>query len=239
MYGRSDVENSSRLDVFRKRDITLSTAITLYSCEKRSSPFLLLDLVVLLIMGLCLVYINALQPSAVTSHTLFPTSSWFERGKTPERHSGEHPGVGTSTKRQLIKEARPYLAIITDAAAVNNVGKGLILAVIKVESGFNPGAVSSEGAVGLMQLMPLTARDLGVRDPFDPEENIRAGVAYLSYCLLKFNDVKLALAAYNAGPGIVSRLKRVPPYTETQNFVKKVLRHQADYNVIERSGFRT
>jgi soluble lytic murein transglycosylase-like protein len=80
--------------------------------------------------------------------------------------------------------------------------------------------------------MPSTARDLGVRDPFDPKENIHGGVAYLSYCLRRFEDVKLALAAYNAGPGIVSKLKCVPPYEETRNFVKKVLRHRDHYDAI-------
>ena len=107
-------------------------------------------------------------------------------------------------------EARPYLTIIKDAALKNDLVKSLILAVIKVESGFDSQAVSRKGAMGLMQLMPGTASDLGLTNPFDPVQNILGGAKYLSDCIKTFKDLGLALAAYNAGPGKVARLKRVP-----------------------------
>ena len=103
-------------------------------------------------------------------------------------------------KNGLLAEAKPYLTIIKDAASKNELVKSLILAVIKVESGFDSQAVSRKGAMGLMQLMPGTASDLGVTNPLDPEQNIFGGAKYLSDCLKTFKDLNLALAAYNAGP---------------------------------------
>ncbi|MGE3275658.1 MAG: lytic transglycosylase domain-containing protein [Vicinamibacterales bacterium] len=115
-------------------------------------------------------------------------------------------------------------AIITRHARTHRVSPDLVRAVIQVESGFDPNAVSPRGAAGLMQIMPDTARDLGLADPFHPEDNIRAGVTYLRQLLDRYeDDVELALAAYNAGPGTVARYgDAVPPYRETRNYVKKV-----------------
>jgi soluble lytic murein transglycosylase-like protein len=116
-----------------------------------------------------------------------------------------------------------YDEMIEDYADRNGLSPDLVRAVIQVESGFNPYAISPKGAMGLMQLMPATASELGVRNPFHPEENIRGGVVYLRRLMDKFdNDVSLALAAYNAGPNAVDRYDGVPPYRETKDYVKKV-----------------
>jgi soluble lytic murein transglycosylase-like protein len=112
---------------------------------------------------------------------------------------------------------------IEEHAAAQGVPPDLVRAVIQVESAFNPQAVSPKGAMGLMQLMPATARDLGVENPFLPEDNIRGGVAYLRQLLDRYDsNVELALAAYNAGPASVERYGTIPPYRETQDYVKKV-----------------
>src|SRR4030095_14294950 len=101
---------------------------------------------------------------------------------------------------------------------LNSIRSDLVRAVVQVESGFNPYAVSPKGALGLMQLMPATAQQFGVRNPFDPLENVRAGVAYLRQLLDRYeNDERLALAAYNAGPGAGDRHRQnVPPYRATR-----------------------
>jgi hypothetical protein len=112
---------------------------------------------------------------------------------------------------------------IAEAAARHNVDPNLVRAVVKVESNFNPNAVSRKGAMGLMQLMPSTARELKVRNPFDPEQNVDAGVRHLKHLLESYGgDVKLTLAAYNAGSGAVARSSGVPRYAETQNYVRRI-----------------
>jgi membrane-bound lytic murein transglycosylase B len=112
---------------------------------------------------------------------------------------------------------------IEQAAARHNVDPNLVRAVVKVESNFNPNAVSRKGAMGLMQLMPSTARQLKVKNPFDPEQNVDAGVRHLKQLLESYGgDVKLTLAAYNAGAGAVARSSGVPHFAETQNYVRRI-----------------
>jgi transglycosylase-like protein with SLT domain len=112
---------------------------------------------------------------------------------------------------------------IDEAAARHHVDPNLVRALVKVESNFNPRAVSSKGAIGLMQLMPATARLYDVRNPYDPAQNVDAGVRHLKGLLDNFKgDVPLSLAAYNAGQGAVERNGGIPPYTETRNYVKRI-----------------
>lgn len=114
-------------------------------------------------------------------------------------------------------------AIFDEAAAKYNISVDLVKAVAKAESGFNPNAVSKAGAIGVMQLMPATARSLGVSNPYDARQNIMGGAKYLKENLDRFNgNVSLALAAYNAGPNSVQKYGGIPPYKETQNYVKTV-----------------
>lgn len=134
----------------------------------------------------------------------------------------ESPGVRTTRK---VMEWRPseYDTLIRQHATAQGVRPDLVRAVIQTESAFDPYARSAKGALGLMQLMPATASELGVSDPFDPAENIRGGVQYLRRLLDRYdNNETLALAAYNAGPSAVDRYGTVPPYRETRSYVTRI-----------------
>lgn len=150
-----------------------------------------------------------------------------DKAKDPSARSYSlSPAVDTTvrTTRPLNKRAAQYQTLIEEHAAKNMVSVDLVRALIQAESAFNPRAVSPKGALGLMQLMPATATELGVADAFDPAENIRAGVKYLKQLLDRYEGrVELALAAYNAGPGAVKKYGgKVPPYRETQNYVARI-----------------
>ena len=118
------------------------------------------------------------------------------------------------------------ISMIEDTSAKYGVDAKLIKALVKQESGFNPTAKSKAGALGLMQLMPSTAKGLGVKDPLDAKQNIEGGVKYVKSLLNRFDgNIILALAAYNAGPNAVKKYDGVPPYKETQNYVKSILKN--------------
>jgi hypothetical protein len=119
--------------------------------------------------------------------------------------------------------ARRFEPLIVETARRHGLDPALVKAVIQVESNFNPFAVSHKGAMGLMQLIPATARRFGVENPFDPAANVDGGVRYLKYLLRLFdNDLILSLAAYNAGENAVARYRGIPPFAETRQYVRKI-----------------
>ena len=119
-----------------------------------------------------------------------------------------------------------YDDMITEASRRHGISFSLLKAVIKVESDFNPRAVSRAGALGLMQIMPVNAKAFGMRDPFDPRENILTGTQYFRELLEQFNGkLQLALAAYNAGPTVVNKYNSIPPIKETEDYVEQVMKY--------------
>ena len=138
-----------------------------------------------------------------------------------------------------VRPTSRYDSLIREASNRYGVGFELIKAVIHAESAFDPFAVSRKGARGLMQLMPETAKNLGVRNGFDPRENVLGGTRYLREMLERYNhDLKLSLAAYNAGPTTVDRIGGVPPYSETRNYIRQVFSLMRIYGRVGSSGGR-
>ena len=126
--------------------------------------------------------------------------------------------------------AERYDGVISRSARLHKLPPALVKAVIRAESNFDAGARSHKGAMGLMQLMPGTAAEMGVRNPWHAEENVRGGTRYLRHMVNRYGDVRLALAAYNAGPKAVDRYRGVPPYRETQEYVRRVLAYYRKYD---------
>lgn len=145
---------------------------------------------------------------------------------------GPAPGIGPTGTTPFggpLSPSTPFAAQIEAAAARHGIDPALLAGLIKAESNFDPNAGSPAGAQGLTQLMPETARGLGVTDPFDPEQSIEGGARYLSEQLRAFDgNAELALAAYNAGPGAVEQHGGIPPYPETQAYVTKVLGYASE-----------
>jgi len=133
-------------------------------------------------------------------------------------------------KKILSQRAEPHIDWLDHYSKVYKLDPRLVRAVIDVESCFDPYAVSRVGAQGLMQLMPATAKELGVSEPFNARQNIRGGVSYLRQMLNRYDDkIELALAAYNAGPTAVDKYNGIPPYRETQGYVKRIMKKFKEY----------
>ncbi len=161
-------------------------------------------------------YIDA---NGVVNFTNVPTSSDYKL------YIKERP-----KKVKQIFNAKRFDPMIRNAQKRYGVEFSLIKAVIRVESGFNPNAVSKKGAKGLMQIMPMNYKSSSIKDPFNPQQNIMGGTFYLQQLLKRYKyKLPLALAAYNAGPEAVDKYKQIPPYRETQNYVKKVMKTYSQY----------
>jgi hypothetical protein len=138
--------------------------------------------------------------------------------------------VGEELGSFITTDSKNYDELISELSNKYQVDFALVKAIIRAESGFNPQAISRKGAKGLMQLMPETALRMNVSNIFNPRENIEGGVRYFKYLLSLFNnDLRLSLAAYNAGENLVSELRTIPPYRETVDYVRRVLNYYQSY----------
>lgn len=141
--------------------------------------------------------------------------------------------IGSLNDYDNLNDSNNFDHIISEVSTKFNIPQALIKSVISVESSFNPNSMSSAGAKGLMQLMPLTAEHLGVKNVWDPKQNIEGGTKYLRELVDRYDgNIKLALAAYNAGPGNVEKYNGIPPFKETENYVNKVLNNISKFTVI-------
>lgn len=162
------------------------------------------------------------KPESLPANSFAATLEGKLKGKMPGELSPMDP-MALGLGRVPVGNRAEILAMIREAANKYGVDAALFQGLVQQESDFNPRSTSSAGAMGLAQLMPGTARALGVNDPYDPRQNLEGGAKYLSQMIKQFGDVKLALAAYNAGPGAVTRSKGIPDIAETRDYVKKVL----------------
>jgi soluble lytic murein transglycosylase-like protein len=141
----------------------------------------------------------------------------------PEPAQTEPPVPPEPPAERSLLDGTPYADIIASLSEAHGVNPMLVSALIQVESGYRPRARSPRGAMGLMQLMPSTAREYKVRNPFEPKANIEGGIRHLKSLIDRFGVVEMALAAYNAGEGAVTKFKGIPPYRETRNYVARIL----------------
>ena len=172
------------------------------------------------ILALAASPMRASEPSVVSATV--PQRITFVVRADPRTGKLVRTAVTATPSKSVSKPSPAISTLVNNAARTNGVDPLLVHSVIQVESSYNQFAVSPVGAEGLMQLMPQTARMLGVNNSFDAKENIEAGVKYLKSLQDQFKDDRLALAAYNAGPNAVERYKLVPPFKETQDYVQQV-----------------
>lgn len=156
-------------------------------------------------------------------------SSKKSKARSQKTQSANRPPSRPSNQADSSRYTR-YDNLIAEAAELYQLPNSFIRAVMRVESNFNPNVVSSAGAMGLMQLMPKTAQSMGVSDPFDVRQNVLGGARYLRILANRFKgDLILTVAAYNAGEGAVDKYEGIPPYKETQRYVRRVLKHYYAY----------
>jgi len=170
------------------------------------------------------VYEMMVQLIAQISKSLAANNTTSSSATTNSTAASSSSASSSALQSSTVSSSTSFADLINEASQKYGVKAELIEAVIKAESNFNADAVSSAGAEGLMQLMPSTAAGLGVTDPMDPEQNINGGAELLSSLLNRYDgNIQLALAAYNAGPGAVDSYGGIPPYTETQTYVQRVM----------------
>ena len=211
-----------------------------------SGLFKILAVVVFLLPALAVPsradYYSYVDSSGVVHFTNVPTSAkfkWLMSETAPPRPTplgvgapkGGSGGInGYSKAKPYARRGASYDTLINNISSTYGIETALVKAIIKVESDFDTYAVSEDGAAGLMQLMPETAAKMGVKDIHDPGQNVRGGVKFFKKLLGTFkSDLRLALAAYNAGENAVLKYGKVPPYPETRNYVEKVLRYRDQY----------
>ena len=185
-----------------------------------------------IIAGLCgaLALVGVVQADvyvSIDANGGYVLSNVHRPGRHYERVVPEVAGTSVPAEMPKMIADRPFAELVAEAASANQLPEALLHAVIQTESHYNSKARSPKGAGGLMQLMPDTARELGVTDVYDPKDNIQGGARYLKRLMNLFdNDISLAVAAYNAGPdAVMSRGRVIPPFAETQRYVPNVLRH--------------
>jgi soluble lytic murein transglycosylase-like protein len=171
---------------------------------------------------------TAAVPAAPASRTTIVVKADPRTGRLVRSVRDDSAPAKAKSQRPSQRPSQEISDIVDQAARAQHVDPLLVHSMIKTESNYNAYAISNKGAEGLMQLMPPTARMLGVTNSFDPRENIEAGVKYLKYLQGVFKDDRLALAAYNAGPGAVEKYKQVPPFKETQNYVDQIGKRYED-----------